>query len=86
MWYIVDLLFATEKQNEQNKYVCETCNVLFKATSGLEAYKKGIIWAKKHIEDSNLQFVGIEYLREIQEEKPDDGDELAGSFFEEEDI
>ncbi|MDJ0648651.1 MAG: hypothetical protein QNJ60_08085 [Xenococcaceae cyanobacterium MO_188.B19] len=43
MWYIVDLLFAVEKPNEQNKYVCETCNVLFEAKSALEAYSKGII-------------------------------------------
>ncbi len=31
-----------------------------------------------------MNFVGIEYLREIQEKRPDDRDELAGMFFEEE--
>ncbi|MDJ0648652.1 MAG: hypothetical protein QNJ60_08090 [Xenococcaceae cyanobacterium MO_188.B19] len=31
-----------------------------------------------------MNFVGIEYLREILEKRPDDRDELAGMFFEEE--
>ena len=85
MWYVSYLLFAAIKPETTGEYVCETCNVLLEAKTAEEAYKAAELWAKDH-ESENMTFIGIEELSYIQDDRPRHGDEIAGSFFDEQNI
>ena len=65
--------------------MCETCNVLLEAKNAEEAYQAAELWAKEH-ETKNMQFVGVEELNYVQDDRPGHGDEIAGSYFDEQDI
>ena len=85
-WYVVYLLFAQpENSDDAENVVCETCQVLFSASSALTAYDKGISWAAEHVEESDFQLVGIEHIHSLHEE-PADGVEIGGHFYTSEDI
>ena len=85
MRYTSYLLFAATKSEPTGEYVCETCNVLLEAKTAEEAYKAAELWAKDH-ESESMKFVGIEELNYIQDDRPGHGDEVAGSFFDEQNI
>lgn len=85
MWYMSYLLFAAIYPESEGEYVCETCNVLLEATNAEKAYKAAELWAKNR-ESENMRFVGVEELSYIQDDRPGHGDEIAGSFFDEQDI
>jgi len=85
-WYVVHLLFAQQDKAGSSSFRCESCHVLFHAPSALVAYDKGVAWAGSHIEGTSFQFVGVEHIRDLDEEQPTDGTEINGEFFEEENI
>jgi hypothetical protein len=87
MWYRADLLFAQLPKEGKQSVKCETCNVLFKASSAVEAYDKAIRWATSHVEEDSLfQFLGVEHISDIGEEQPGDGTEIAGAFYDDENV
>jgi hypothetical protein len=83
MWYIVDLLFAQKPEIGNINVQCESCNVLFQADSGIHACSKAQKWAKNHEKDNNYRFAGISNVWKLKETQPKDGDEIAGTFYEE---
>jgi hypothetical protein len=85
-WYFVSLLFAQSQKKEKRFVMCETCNVLFRAESALEAYDKSVVWAKDYEKDSNFHFVGVEHLVDVRSKKIVDGTEIDGSFFKIKDV
>jgi hypothetical protein len=85
-WYVVHLLFAQTPKQGQRSVKCESCQVLIEALSALNAYDKGIVWAKSHVENTNFHFIGIEHIHILDDEQPIDGTEIGGRFFDEEDI
>lgn len=85
MWYISYLLFASIQPESDGEYVCETCNVLLEAKNLKEAYQAAELWAKEH-ETKNMRFIGVEELNYVQDDRPGHGDEIAGSYFDEQDI
>ena len=86
MWYIVNILFAQKPSSGSQKVQCESCNVLFNCKSAVKAYAKAKDWAKGHEEDAGFHYVGIRHLWDLGEHQPTDGDEIEGSFFEEDDL
>jgi hypothetical protein len=86
MWYRADLLFAQLPKESKPSVKCESCNVLFKALSAVEAYDKAVRWAATHVEDSIFQFVGVEHIQHLGEERPGEGSEIAGAFFDDENV
>ena len=86
MWYVVDIIFAQQPREETHMVQCESCSVLFEALSALAAYDKATEWGKEHEKDNNFRYVGIGHLWGLEEERPGDGTEIGGDFFEEEDF
>ncbi|MEO0836382.1 MAG: hypothetical protein AAFY16_10435 [Cyanobacteria bacterium J06642_3] len=87
MWYMSYLLFAATKPELEGEYVCETCNVLLEAKTAQEAYTAAKLWAKeKDCNNKSMRFVGVEELIYIQDDRPGHGDEIAGSYFDEQNI
>jgi hypothetical protein len=86
MWYRADLLFAQLPKADQQSVKCETCNVLFEASTAAEVYDKAICWAASHVENSRFHFVGIEHISRLDESQPRDGTEIDGSFFDDDDV
>jgi hypothetical protein len=82
MWYVVDIIFAQKTETDEGKTVCESCCVLFEAPSALAACQKAMPWAENHTTDSDLHLLGIQHVRDLLE-KPEDGSEIGGVFFEE---
>ena len=86
MWYVADLLFA-QRPTEGRPFVCETCLVLLNAESARKAYDKAMQWGEDHVQgETGFEFVGIQHLYSLEEERPADGSEIGGHFFESEDI
>ena len=85
-WYLVWLLFAQLPVEGKRFVMCETSQVLFQAKSGLEAYEKGVAWAKDYEKDNNFRFVGIEHLTSINDDEIADGTEISGKFIRLKDI
>ena len=85
MWYLNYLLFAATEPESKGEYVCETCNILLEAATAEDTYQAAELWGKEY-ESENLRFIGVEELNYIQEDQPGHGDEIAGSFFDEQDI
>ncbi len=86
MWYRTDLLFATEPKGDSPAVKCESCNVLFEAETALQAAAKAELWAERHIADSDFKFVGLENMTLLFADKPGDGTEIGGMFFEDRDV
>ena len=86
MWYRVDLLFATRPRGESPTVKCESCNVLFEGESAQAACDKAEGWAARHIVDSDFEFLGVEDIALLFEDKPGDGTEIGGSYFEDEGV
>ena len=80
MWYIAEILFAQPEQAERRMYLCESCNVLFRAEGGEQAYRKATAWGEEHEADSNLRLLGVSHLSSIGEELGE-GVDIAGRFF-----
>jgi hypothetical protein len=85
-WYVVHLLFAQLPEVENQTVKCESCCVLFEALSAVAAYDKGLVWASSYMEGTLFHFVGIEHIHRLGDEKPGDGTEIDGSFFDDEDV
>jgi hypothetical protein len=85
-WYLVWLLFAQSPKKGKRFVMCETCHVLFKAKSALEAFDKGVVWANAYEKNSNFHFVGVEHLVDVRSKKIVDGTEIDGSFFKIKDV
>lgn len=84
MWYRVDLLFAKKPAGDTRAVACESCNVLFEGNTALEACDKAEQWAERHVAGGDFQFVGMESITRLFEDKPGDGMEIGGSYFESE--
>lgn len=84
MWYIAFLVFAQQPENSQSQVKCESCNVLFEAESALEVYDKALAWAKDYETENLFRFFGVEHIKEVGSERPTDGTELSGHFYDEE--
>lgn len=85
-WYVVFLLFAQKPKKGKRVVKCESCQVLIEAPSALAAYDKGVAWAKSHIQGSKFHFLGIEHIHSLDDEKPEDGTEIGGIFFDKKDV
>jgi hypothetical protein len=85
MWYIAEILFAQPKQADRRMYLCESCNVLFRAENGEEAYRKATAWGAEHEADSNLRLLGVSHMSSIGEELAE-GVDIAGRFFHKRDV
>lgn len=86
MWYVVDIIFAQSPREGTRVVQCESCNVLFEAPSAINACAKAARWGAKHEKDNSFHYVGIRHLWSLDEERPDDGTEIGGAFFEEVDF
>jgi hypothetical protein len=86
MWYRADLLFAQLPKEGKLSVKCETCNVLFEASCAVEVYDKAVRWAAEHVDNSLFRFVGVENISDIGAEQPGDGTEIAGAFFDDENV
>lgn len=90
MWYVADLLFAQPKQEGKAAVTCEASQVLLEAPTAREAYAKAIRWAEQHENGEgglfNFRFVGVEHLHSLEEERPGDGSEIGGGFYESPDV
>jgi len=86
MWYRTDLLFAKPKADGTRTVQCESCNVLFEAHTAVEAIEKAERWAARHVDGSDFQLVGLENITSLFEDKPGDGTEIGGMYFEDEDV
>jgi hypothetical protein len=86
MWYRADLLFAQLPKKGKQNVKCETCNVLFEASTATEVYDKAVCWAASHTEDSLFHFVGVEHITSLGEFQPGDGTEIGGTFFDDENV
>ena len=83
MWYIADILFAKSQSEGEELTQLEGCNVLFEAKSAVHVCVKAVVWAKDHETDNDFKYVGISHIWSLDDDRPDDGTEIAGSFFEE---
>jgi hypothetical protein len=86
MWYRADLLFATPPREGEATVQCETCNVLIEGETHREAYDKALLWAAEHVRELAVRFVGVEGLSELDEERPGDGTEVGGMYYEDENV
>jgi hypothetical protein len=86
MWYIAFLLFAQQPEKEQKQIKCESCNVLFEAESALEVYGKAVAWAEDYATNNLFKFVGVEHILTVGNERPTDGTELSGMFFDDDNV
>ena len=85
MWYVVDILFGQKRDGEQGEIMCETCNVLFEAPSAIDACRKAVPWSEEHVRDTEFHLIGIQHVRSLDDDRPGDGTEIGGKFFEERD-
>lgn len=85
-WYVAYLLFAQEIKIDGDRFKCESCDVLFEASSAVEVYNKALVWAEEHATDNLFKFLGVEHIHEIGDERPMDGTEIGGRFFDEENV
>jgi hypothetical protein len=81
MWYVAHLLFAQKPEKGRRRVMCESCRVLFQASSALECYDSALKWGKLHKQESRFHFVGIQKMHGLDEERPDHGSEIGGGFF-----
>jgi len=86
MWYRADLLFATAPREGETTVYCESCNVLIEAAGPGEAYDKALRWADEHVQGMAVRLVGVDGMSELQEERPGDGTEVGGMYFEDENV
>jgi hypothetical protein len=86
MWYVAHLLFAQKPKKDRHRVKCETCQVLLRASSAIECYDRAVVWAKAHEDEGCFRFVGVQHINSLDEERPDDGTEVAGHFFDAYDV
>ena len=86
MWYVADLLFAQLPMPGERRVACESCHVLFNASSALEVYDRSATWAESHIEGTPFHFVGVTHIRSLDDSQPTDGTEIGGQFFDDVDV
>ncbi len=88
MWYVAGMIFAQPPKAGQEKFVCESSDVLFEAANADAAYEKALAWAGDHEKRSiwGLRFVGVYYLRSLDKARPGDGTELGGRLYDEEKV
>jgi hypothetical protein len=82
VWYVVEMLFAQERRSNEAKVVCEICDVLFETPSVLDAYRKAESWAEEHAKGGAFEFIGIQHVWSVDDDRPGDGTEIGGSVFE----
>lgn len=87
MWYLAEILFAKPKQDNRRMYFCESCDVLFEATSANEAYQKAENWGQNYVADASgrIELLGISDLT-IVGETLCDGTEICGRYFQKLDV
>lgn len=81
MWYIADLYFESVPAAEGEAGVYESCAVLLEAPTALDVVERARAWAVDHVAGSAAEFLGIAALWSLDDERPGDGTEIAGSFF-----
>lgn len=81
MWYVAHLMFAQKPAKGRRRVLCESCQVLFRAPSALKCYNRALAWAKTHEQEGAFRFVGVEHIKSLDDERPDDGAELGGRFY-----
>jgi hypothetical protein len=82
MWYVAYLIFAQKPENKRRRFMCESCQVLFRASSALECYDRALTWAKHHEQEGAFRLVGVEHILSLDDEQPGDGSEIGGRFYE----
>jgi hypothetical protein len=82
MWYLAELLFAEPPQPGRTEFQCEESNVVFRAASAVEAYRKAVAWGLAYAAEppTGMRLLGVSHLTTIGEEL-DDGTEICGRFF-----
>lgn len=87
MWYIAVVMMAQPKGRGRRRFLCETCNVLFKASNAEDAYRKAVAWGKDYELESiyGLRLLGISTLCEIGD-TIGDGLDISGRLFQKLDV
>ena len=82
MWYLAELLFAELPQPDRADCQCESCNVVFRARSAVEAYRKAVAWGLAYAAEppAGMRLLGVAHLTTVGEELGD-GTEVCGRFF-----
>ena len=82
MWYLAETLFAEPPDLERAEVQCEACNVVFRAASAVEAYRRAVSWGQAYAAEppTALSLLGVSHLTTVGEEL-DDGTEICGRFF-----
>lgn len=81
MWYVAHLLFAQRPEQGRRHVLCESCQVLLRASSALKCYDRALVWAKSHEREGSFRFVGVQHIKCLDEETLGDGLEVGGRFF-----
>jgi hypothetical protein len=82
MWYVAHLLFAQKPGKGKKRVLCESCRVLFRAKSALKCHERALIWANRRKSIGNFHFIGVQHINPLDNERPNDGSEIGGSFYE----
>ena len=87
MWYLAEILFAEPPASGPATYQCESSNVLLRADSAVEAYRRAIDWGLAYVAepDATMRLLGVASLTTIGDELGD-GTDLCGRLFQESDV
>ena len=82
VWYLAELLFAEPPQSGRAEFQCEACNVVFRAASAVEAYRKAVSWGLAYAAEppAGMRLLGVSHLTTVGEELGD-GTQICGRFF-----
>jgi hypothetical protein len=86
MWYVAHLLFAQKPKKGKRRALCESCEILLRTSSALKCYNRALVWAKRHEQEGTFNFVGVQHIKPLDDERPDDGSEIGGDFFDAYDV
>ena len=86
MWYVAHLLFAQKPEDGRRRVMCETCKVLFRTVSARKCYQRASGWARLHGKEGQFRFVGVQHITPLDDERPGDGSEIGGSFYDAMDV
>jgi hypothetical protein len=82
VWYLAELLLAEPPRPDRTEYQCESCDVVFRAGTAAEAYRKAIAWGLAYTAEppTGMRLLGVSRLTTVGEELGD-GTEICGRFF-----
>ena len=81
MWYVAHLLFAQRPEKGRRRVLCESCQVLLRASSALRCYDRALTWGRRHEKEGNFRLVGVQHIKPLDDEVPGDGSEIGGRFY-----